>query len=178
MIILTQLLVAWAVLYIYFIIKGTTLMYVGGGAWPVPSAKILFRESTIWTFLYFCVFLIKGVSGHFIKKISQCGIQDYPVLLTFSFKAYKHVLILKKGFQSVQSVQRVQSVQSVQRVQSVQSLQKRAVAQQRFPKCPNSSPANHHNVPSPCTWTASMWQGQLLGPYPSPFQQKFLPEDP
>ena len=67
------------------------------------------------------------------KKIPQCGIQDFPVWLTFSYKAYKHVLILKKGFQSVQ---RVQSVQSVQRVQSVQSLQKRAVAQQRFPKCP------------------------------------------
>ena len=59
-----------------------------------------------------------------IVKIPQCGIQDFPVLLTFSFKAYKHVLILKKGFQSVQHVQ------------SVQSFKKRAVAQQRFPKSP------------------------------------------
>ena len=33
------------------------------------------------------------------KKIPQCGIQDFPALLTFSFKAYQHVLILKKGFQ-------------------------------------------------------------------------------
>ena len=47
-------------------------------------------------------------------------IQDFPVLLTFGFKAYKHVLLLNKGFQSVQ---RVQSVQIVQRVKSVQSLQ-------------------------------------------------------
>ena len=31
------------------------------------------------------------------KKMPQCGIQDFPVLLTFSFKAYKHVLLLNKG---------------------------------------------------------------------------------
>ena len=57
--------------------------------------------------------------------------QDFPVLLTFSFKAYKHVLLLNKGFQRVQSVQHVQcvqSAQSVQHVQSVQSLQTLAVS--------------------------------------------------
>ena len=53
-----------------------------------------------------------------VKKLRNV-IQDFPVLLTFSFKAYKHVLLLNKGFQIVQIVQSVQSVPSVQTVQRV-----------------------------------------------------------
>ena len=59
---------------------------------------------------------------NFRKKLWNV-IQDFPVLLTFSFKAYKQVLLLNKGFQSVQSVQSVQSIQRVQSVQCVQSVQ-------------------------------------------------------
>jgi hypothetical protein len=32
-----------------------------------------------------------------IKKLPQCGIQDFPVLLTFSLKDYKHVMFPHKG---------------------------------------------------------------------------------
>ena len=77
------------------------------------------KEAYYETEISFCFFL-----KSFLKKLRNV-IQDFPVLLTFSFKACKHVLLLNKVFQRVQ---RVQSVQSVQRVQSVQSLQKRAVA--------------------------------------------------
>ena len=86
----------------------------------VPSSHRRACSGWMWTqsqcIHYISIFKFLKGSVHTgpwsVLSVKLNWIQDFPVLLTFSFKAYKHVLILKKGFQSVQSVQHVQSFQS------------------------------------------------------------------